>query len=64
MAKNHGQGLNASDLEHMNLEVEKIQMNNRDEDLLSDFSVITDDTEAGMMDNSLDLYINKATFDR
>jgi hypothetical protein len=64
VAKSHGQGLNAADLDKMNSEVERLQKFNRDEDLLSDFSVITDDTEAGIMDNSLDLYINKATFDR
>ena len=66
VAKSHGQGgLNAADLQKMNLEVERLQQFNRDEDLLSDFSVITDDTEAtGIMDNSLDLYINKAKFDR
>ncbi len=59
-----GHALTAADLEKIDRETEKLQRINREEDLLSDFSGVTDDTEVGTMDNFFDLLVSKASFDR
>lgn len=59
-----GHALTAADLEKIDRETEKLQRINREEDLLSDFSGATDDTEVGTMDNFFDLLVSKASFDR
>jgi hypothetical protein len=59
-----GHSLTAADLEKIDRETEKLQKINREEDMLSEFSGFTDETEVGTMDNFFDLLVSKASFDR
>lgn len=64
LALKPGHALTAADLEKIDRETEKLQRINREEDLMSDFSGVTDETEIGTMDNFFDLLVSKASFDR
>lgn len=59
-----GQGLTAEGLARIDQEVMKMQQMHRDEDLMSEFSAVTNESEISPQENVMDLVVNRAQFDR
>ena len=57
-------GLTSEALAKIDQEVAKLQRVHKDEDLLSEFSVVTDESEVTPQENVMDLVISRAQFDR
>lgn len=58
------EGLTSAALAKIDQEVAKLQRVHRDEDMLSEFSVVTNESEITPQENVLDLVVSRAQFDR
>ena len=56
--------LTAEGLAKIDQDIMKLQRANREEDMLSEFSIITDESEVSPQENVMDLIVSRATFDR
>lgn len=58
------QGLTSADLERFNRSIQDLKKETKDDDNMTEFSAVTDETEIGPIDNLLDLRISTASLDR
>lgn len=57
-------GLTSADLARFNNQMTTLKREVKEEDAMTEFSAITDETEIGPVENLLDLRISTASFDR